>query len=130
MSGSVRVFNYVDDAGTSWAVNVNERNAKAFATGGADRFFPFAVTARPRLPRGTTMRYVIAALVSNPLIKRRFWVGRAAAFPELVAQSGAFRTGVGSPPILDWRVTHYAAEVVQYLPMTDTGQDDGSSGLS
>jgi hypothetical protein len=76
------------------------------------------------------MRYVVARSIDRPQVKRRFWVGAPSILSLLKAANGEFITRYLEAQQEVWRVTHYGPEVVQYLPTTDTGQDDGTPGLT
>jgi hypothetical protein len=130
MTGSTRVFNYTTDSGVVHSVVINEANGKAIIELGVRELFLTGHTPSPRLPVGLKMRYVVATDTATPLIKRRFWVGDLGGFAELKRVGGTFYTRFGQPNQQRWRVTHYGPEVVQYLPTTDTGQDDGTPGLT
>lgn len=130
MTGSTRVFNYISDRGDTYSVNINEANGRALSFGATTTLFPTTYTQQPRLPVGLKMRYIVARSTSPTGLKRRFWVGSLAIQALLRAAEGQFITRYGDPGEVRWKVTHYGPEVVQYLPTTDTGQDDGTPGLS
>jgi hypothetical protein len=129
MAGSLNWFRYTDDTGNSFSVKLDESNSKA--TVGGVQLFLNRTIVHPLLAKGFRMRYVNATLVSNPAIKRRFWVGNPLALAQ-VAVGGAFLAGVypvaGDTAVtpVPWSITSVRGEQARLAPsLNTTGGDTG-----
>jgi hypothetical protein len=135
MAGSLRYFRYQDDAGSSFSVLLDESNSTA--TVGGVALFTARTSPHPFLASRTKKRYVNAQLVSNPNIKRRFWVGNPLAIPQILA-GAAFLAGVYPVPgdtavaPVAWTINSYRGERSATPPAVnttagDTGLTDGTA---
>ncbi len=110
MAGSLKYFRYRSDAGVDYSINIDESNANA-TVGGVALCLP-RTAAHPLLGGRTTKRYLLATLVSNPRIKRKFWVGNPAAIPQILAGSAMLAgvyplsTDVAVAPVV-WSISAY-----------------------
>jgi hypothetical protein len=134
MAGSLKPFRYRDDAGSDFTVILDESNSTA--TVGGVSLFLARTAAHPLLSGRVKKRYVTATLVSNPNIKRRFWVGNPLAIPQILA-GAAFLAGVypvsGDTAVtaVAWSLGAYRGEKGAIPPalnatLGDTGLTDGS----
>ena len=131
MAGSRDLFQYTNDAGVVYTVEIDESNAEATAGGTPLCLRPTALTQG--LPRRSMMRYANCFLVSNPDIKRRFWIGNPAAIANVI--NGQTFSAVVYPNSGDtagstetWSIASYRGEkfaAVQALNTPDTGLTDG-----
>lgn len=134
MAGSLNWFRYTDDGGTSYSVSLDESNSKA--TVGGVALFLNRTAAHPLLSSRTKKRYLLATLISNPQIKRKFWVGNPLAIPQILA--GATLVAPVYPVVGDtavtgvnWSITAYRGEKSATPPALnitagDTGLTDGT----
>lgn len=131
MAGSRTLFEYVNDAGVLYTVNIDESNAEA--TCGGIPLFTTRTVQSPDLPARTTKRYINATLLNNPDIKRRFWIGNPQAVVQAV--NGATLLAQVYPTSADaigsrenWVISSYRGEkssVPIALNAPDTGLIDG-----
>lgn len=131
MAGSRDIFQYTNDAGVLYAVEVDESNAEA--TAGGTQLMSRPTVALPGLPRRSQMRYVNCQLTSNPDIRRRFWIGNSAAVQQVLV--GATFNAVVYPVSGDtggttepWTIRSYRGEKfpANFNPSAnDTGLTDG-----
>jgi hypothetical protein len=137
MAGSLKYFRYRSDAGVDYSINIDESNANA-TVGGVALCLP-RTAAHPLLSGRTTKRYLLATLVSNPKIKRKFWVGNPAAIPQILAGSAMLAgvyplsTDVAVAPVV-WSISAYRGEKTGIAPAFnitagDTGLTDGTASL-
>jgi len=132
MAGSKRWFKYASDGGTPYSVMLDESNAEA--TVNAVRIVQNRTSAHAFLPSQIEMRYLLAFLDSDSLVRRKFWVGNPASVSSIV--SGANKLSAdyltaGTPE--DWTITYYSGEREKVmLPLDtdefDTGLDDTDQG--
>jgi hypothetical protein len=134
MAGSLKWQRYRDDSGLDYSINVDESNAAA--TCGGVALCPTRTSAHANLPTKLKKRYVNAYLTSNPVIRRRFWVGNPLAIPQILA-GAAFLAGVYPLPAdtaiapVAWTIASYRGEKNAPPPalnttVGDTGLTDGS----
>ena len=130
MAGSRKRFQYTNDAGVLYTVNLDESNSEG-TIGGVAMFLSRSAQL-PELPKKTKLRYVNAYLVSNPLIKRKFYIGNPACIVQAV--NGAALSAVpypvpgdtaGTP--LAWAITSYRGEESSPPPPINT--TSGDTGL-
>lgn len=137
MAGSKSWFRYTDDSGTDYSVFLDESNSEA--TIGGARLLLSRTAAYPLLRKGIKLRYCNAFLTSNPDIKRRFYLGNAAAVAQvftganIVAGVYADPTDAAAPAGVNWTVTSYRGEEQSIPPAVsatsgDTGLTDGDPG--
>jgi len=132
MAGSKSWFKYTDDSGADFSVNLDESNSEASV--GTERLFLNRTAAHPLLRKGTKLRYVNAFLVTNPVIKRRFYVGNPLAVPEILGGSSLtaavynLPTDDAAPVVLTWTITSYRGEQTSIPPNVST--TSGDTGLT
>jgi hypothetical protein len=131
MAGSLKYFKYTDDAGVPYSVNIDESNAEA-TVGGVVLCLP-RTAAHANIPTKLKKRFLNAYLTSNPLVKRKFWVGNPLAIPQILA-GGAFLAGA-YPAAADtatvpvpWTITSYRGEKNSPPPALNT--TSGDTGLT
>jgi hypothetical protein len=135
MAGSIKPFRYRDDSGVDYTVRLDESNSTA--TCGGVPLFLSRTSAHPLLSSGVKKRYVTATLISNPNIRRRFWVGNPLAIPQILA-GAAFLAAVypvaGDTAVapVAWSLGAYRGEKNAISPAFnttagDTGLTDGTS---
>jgi hypothetical protein len=106
---------YTDDSGISYVVQLSKSNSEATVNG-----IPVMgkySSILPTLPVGFKMRYVMASLVDNPSVKRKFYIGSIATIKEILSTSqilSARRYPTMEPS--DWSVTFYKGEKVRLVP--------------
>lgn len=137
MAGSIIGVSYRNDAGTFYALNRDESNARAEAVDGAgagrvNLFLPAATPFVGTLaPAGFKPRYVNTFLQSDPRVRRSFPVGNPLALTRL-SQPGAliFASRLGGEATIIWVVTSLRGErgARNVSFGDDTGQTDGTSG--
>lgn len=132
MAGSKSWFRYTSDAGVDSSVFLDESNSEASVDG--VRLFLNRTAAHPLLTKGTKLRYLNAFLVTNPVIKRRFYVGNPLAIPEIL-NGGALTAAVYNlptddavPVVLTWTITSYRGEQSAITPGIST--TSGDTGLT
>lgn len=130
MAGSKSWFKYTDDAGVDYSVFLDESNSEAEVSG--VRLMPVRTAAHPLLRRGIKLRYCNAYLNSNPVIKRRFYIGSAEAVVEVLSGAGIVAAVYANPAddvsavAVNWTVTSYRGEDASIPPSLDaTGGDTG-----
>lgn len=132
MAGSRRLFQYTNDAGVLYQVELDESNSTA--TVGGKIMFSDRSAQLPRLPGKTKLRFVNAYVKSNPDIKRKFYVGNPDAVLQAVngatLSANVYPTAEdGVPAKSDWVITSYRGEQSSPpLPVStpDTGLTDGT----
>ena len=118
MSGSLFWYDYSADNGTNYAVLVDKSNAIALCNA-----LPLMIVRTANnagIPKVIKMRYVNAYLSSNPLVRRRFWVGNKAAFTAAAASGATIVATEGTYVISSLR-----GEKTRQIPIfsaADTGQ--------
>jgi hypothetical protein len=129
MAGSRKKFQYTNDAGVLYTVNLDESNSEG-TIGGTAMFLP-RTTQLPDVPRGTKLRYCNAYLLSNPDIKRKFYIGNPAAVLQAV-NGGALLAAVypsaadAAPVTAAWGITSYRGEgSTPPQPINTTSGDTG-----
>jgi len=138
MAGSRTWRQYIGDDGTSYSVQVDESNGNATigGAGGNVVMLPVRTANLPAPPCGLKMRYVNAYNNVTPNIKRKFYVGTAAA--QLAAAApGAQITAEAYPgagdtpgPTAIWTITSLRGEKTRKPPgfgAPDTGLTDGTT---
>lgn len=124
MAGSLRGFQYISDDGNSYRIVRDESNVEAVNS--------VSFTAQntgsdlPTLPSGYEPRYALLYQVSNPNIKRKIAILRAADFQALTGASTFSLQVVGVLPQL-FKVSSLIGERRERLTQGDTGQTDGDS---
>jgi hypothetical protein len=129
MAGSRKKFLYTNDAGLAYTVTLDESNSEG-TIGGVAMFLARTVQV-PDVPRGTKLRYVNATLISNPDIKRKFYIGNLAAITQAV-QGATLLAGVyptaadAAPSPVAWAITSYRGEgSTPPAPINSTSGDTG-----
>ncbi len=135
MAGSRKKFQYTNDAAVLYTVTLDESNSEG-TIGGAAMFVPRSAQL-PDVPRGTRLRYCNAYLLSNPVIKRKFYIGNPAAILQALAGATLLAAvypsaGDAAPVTAAWGITSYRGEASsppQPLNATsgDTGLTDGDA---
>lgn len=129
MAGSRKKFSYVNDAGLSYTVTLDESNSEG--TIGGVAMFLSRTTQVPDIPRGTKLRYVNATLVSDPTIKRKFYIGNLAAVTQAVQGASLLAAvyptaGDAAPNPVAWAITSYRGEgSTPPAPINSTSGDTG-----
>jgi len=136
MAGSISWREYTSDDGTIYAIRSDESNANAFGAAGSS-LLPVPTGNRQQIPKGLKKRYVIATSISNPNLRRKFYVGSQATMLALKNQSpktitatdypnaGATNAGVTTT----WTITYFKGEISRVVPdftAPDTGLTDGT----
>lgn len=129
MAGSLKYFLYTDDAGTGYAINVDESNGEG--TIGGVRMCLNRSAVVPNIPTKLKKRYINAFVTATPAIKRRFWIGNPLAIPQALA--GAAVLAAAYPSAADaasatvaWSITSYRGEKnAPPPPLSTTGGDTG-----
>lgn len=131
MAGSRKKFQYTNDSGVLYQLKLDESNAEG-TIGGVVMFLPRSAQL-PDIPRGTKPRYVNAFLASNPVIKRKFYIGNPLAVVQAV--NGAVLSAVVYPNATDtagttanWTITSYRGE--GSTPPEPVNTTSGDSGLT
>jgi len=113
-----------------YTVTLDESNSEG-TIGGVAMFLSRTVQL-PDIPRGTKLRYCNAYLLSNPDIKRKFYVGNPAA--ALQAVNGAQllaavypSAGDAAPVTQAWGITSYRGE--SSTPPQPINTTSGDTGL-
>lgn len=137
MAGSKRLFKYIDDAGEAYSVLLDESNSEGYV--GATALFQNRSATHPEKPQSLKFRYILATLISNPTIKRKFWVGDPAVligiFSGAILNANVYPvSGDTAPSIAQWTVTRFVGEsrrIIEALNNTggDTGLTDGDFQL-
>lgn len=112
MSGSIKWMLYTSDAGTEYAVQVDESNGEA---GGFD---DYTGAGEPVLPRGFKMRYVNA--ISATGIARKFYIGK----PDNVLLTTG---GTITVDTVAYEVSSKRGEQFRLPRAADSGQTDGDA---
>ena len=121
MAGSRRWFQYNDDNGIGWAVQLDESNAESPGLG-FSVIDATVATAGRRITRNNPirMRYVLAsAVIGGVLVSRKFYVGAI----EADAWGATSVTVSGQA----YTVTYRSGEAQKYIPPADTAQLDGDT---
>lgn len=138
MAGSRTWRQYNGDDGTSYSVNVDESNANATigGAGGNVVLLPVRAAYYPSPPASLKKRYVNAYNQTNPLIRRKFYIGTAAA-QVAAAAAGAQITAEVYPGANDtagtssiWIISSLRGEKTRKPPAVDapdTGLTDGTT---
>lgn len=136
MAGSITWRAYAPDSAlptAEYALKIDKTNASATTTTGSYILMPVRTAASTQvLPNWIKKRYVLAASVSNPKIKRKFYIGNLTALTSILGGStistedypGA-DDAAGTSTI--WTVTAYRGEKRNVPPAynaSDTGLTD------
>lgn len=131
MAGSRKKFQYTNDSGVLYGVTLDESNAEG-TIGNVPMFLP-RTTQVPDVPKGTKLRFVNTFLVSNPSIKRKFYIGNPQAIIQAV--NGAVLSAVVYPNATDtagtpanWTITSYRGEGSN--PPQPVNSTSGDTGLT
>jgi hypothetical protein len=135
MAGSITKKVYTGDDGVDYVIRIDESNAEAEISDFDNSCCEDLTTALPSLPRGLKPRYVLATLVANKLIRRKFVIGdtdgiAAAITPGATLQASYGTNGVGEPnAATTWNITYYSGErrPVESFANSDTGLLDGDN---
>jgi hypothetical protein len=138
MAGSRTWKSYTADNGTLYSVETDESNAEATITSdGSDTPLLATRTANsPAKPCGLKMRYVNASLSTNANIRRKFYVGTAAAMVAAAADGATISAPVypaaGDAVGTDatWSIRSLRGEKSRRAPAVaavDTGLTDGDT---
>jgi hypothetical protein len=115
MAGAKKYYIYTDDSGNSYAVQLNQSNSEATINGVS--VMGKHTLAVPLLPVGFKMRYVMAFLVDDPAIKRKFYIGSLDTLKEILSTSQVLRARrYPTMDASDWNVTFYKGEKVRLAP--------------
>lgn len=135
MAGSITNRQYITDSGVRYSIRVDKSNANGNIGGDARSLCGLREGNYPALPAGFGKRYLLAFLKSNPLVKRKFFVGnadvlRVALLPGSTISASPYAATDGGPgPEEEFVITAYRGErqrvEADYLA-GDTGLDDGS----
>lgn len=128
MAGSKKYFKYADDAGSEYSVLLDESNSEAECNSVA--LFLDRTANHPDIPKRLKMRYCLAYCESNPMIRRRFWIGNGAAVDEVLdggsIEANVFPTSVDvSPTTETFVITFYSGEKRSIPPAFGSGVDTG-----
>lgn len=136
MSGSRRYFQYRTDEGLSTTVVQDESNSEA--TVGGVPLMLNRTSAHPLLSSAVKKRYVLASVVTNPDVRRKFWVGNPAVIPQIfsgaVLKASVFANSADTQTETeDWSISFYQGESHRISPAFDTvagdtGLTDGDRG--
>lgn len=127
MVGSKAWFQYEDDTGLKYAVELDETAGDTEALG----FGPVDISdtvAQGRMLTSTgsrplAMRYLnCSRLSSGATIRQKFFVGNPVDFADLRSVPSVTIGGVV------WSVSSLRGEKVTLIPLTDSGQTDGDVG--
>lgn len=119
MTDSRRWFRYEADNGNAYAVELDESNSET-TIGGAAAFSNLS-GGEGLLPGRFKMRYLNAYDQANPLRRRRFFVGTAAAFGAISSQSTIVSGSI------TWVITSTRGERAAMPARSDTGLTDGDT---
>jgi hypothetical protein len=115
MTGTKNYYVYTDDSGSSYVVQLSKSNSEATVNG-----IPVMgkyVSILPTLPVGFKMRYVMASLVGDPSVKRKFYIGSVATIKEILSTSQMLRARrYPTMEPSEWNVTFYRGEKVRLVP--------------
>ena len=121
MAGSIKTFQYEDNNGNFWAVNMDESNGEA--VGNTD--FTDASTAEFFLPRNVEARYANYRSADG-LYNRTIIVTDPNATTSSLPSQISVADGNGGT--VDVLLTQLTGEVVKVIPKaTDTAQTDGDA---
>jgi hypothetical protein len=115
MAGIKKYYIYTDDSDNSYVVQLSQSNSEATVNG-----IPIMgkhTATVPFLPVGFKMRYVMAFLVDDPLVKRKFYVGNLTTVKEILSNSPILRARrYPTMEPSDWSVTFYKGEKFRLAP--------------
>lgn len=136
MAGSLKYFQYTDDAGNNYSVFLDESNGEG--TIGGVRLCLARTAASPNLPTKLKKRYVNAFVTATPAIKRKLYLGNPLAIPQALSGGALLVAAVptaadGASVQVAWTVTSYRGEKNSPPPALsttsgDTGLTDGDAG--
>jgi len=138
MAGSLTWRQYQSDDGTTYAIKVDESNARGAITGGtADPLCPVRTANIPPLYKGIRPRYVLAYNSAVPTQRRKFVIGDKTLLTRTLT-IGATITAEQYPSAGDapgsnvtWVITYFGGERQKLIPTfssVDTGLTDGTPG--
>jgi hypothetical protein len=131
MSGSLRWFRYVSDAGTAYSVRLDESNSEALL--GTTPLMQNRTAAHPLPPKGFKLRYINAFNTADPNIKRKFYLGSSAAVAQVAAGAALTAATYPGQTASAWTYTSIRGEKSPIAPPLnttsgDTGLTDGDQG--
>lgn len=138
MAGSMTWREYQSDDTTTYAIKVDESNARGAITGGGgDPLCPVRTSNVIPLYKGITPRYVLAYNSARPIQRRKFIVGDRTLLGAVLT-IGATITAEQYPGAADtaggnvtWVITYFGGEKQRLIPSfsgPDTGLTDGTTG--
>jgi hypothetical protein len=119
MSGSRRWFQYTDDQGRDFAVELDESNSESNLDG--IRLMGDIDGSEILLPGRLNMRYVNTISRDNALIRRKFFVGVVALFNSIESADSISDDGV------IYKILSRRGERAAFPNPVDTAQIDGDS---
>ena len=115
MAGSKKYYIYTDDSENSYVVQLNQSNSEATVNG--ILVMGKHTSTVPMLPVGFKMRYVMASLVDDTTVKRKFYVGSLTTVKEILSNSPVLRARrYPTMEPSDWNVTFYKGEKIRLVP--------------
>ncbi len=114
---ALRNMLYATDSNTRYTVSLDDWDSRGNVFGAT--MFSTTSAGFPVLPVTVRMRYVNAYLVSNPVVRRTFYIGNIGAYKNAVL--GEVLRGYELPPapnvgtpFLLWRITSCRGELIQF----------------
>lgn len=121
MAGSIKYFKYTSDAGTDYAIRMDESNGEAI---GNTDFGPTDSAIVNEVPRNIEPRYAIYRNALNGY-QRKIVVCSNTATAATLASSLTLKTDEGDLP---FSLTYYRGEAYRRIPTSiDTGLNDGDA---
>jgi hypothetical protein len=136
MAGSLTYRSYTADSGVAYAVRVDESNSNATVSGGTGVLMPIRTTDLPSLPKGIKLRYALGRAASNPLIRRRFYIGTLVNYAAAAANGATISAedypaaGSAAGTTTVFTITAVRGEKSNKIPAfgsPDTGLTDGTA---
>jgi hypothetical protein len=129
MSGSIRAFNYTDDSGIGYLVNIDESNAKTLILSGSIPLFDNTVQNLPPLSNRLKMRYLNCRLYSYTVQYKRFYVQTPEKLKQALKSGYLFQPNSGNASDY-WTILSSRPEIFRPILLGDSGLDDGTPGLT